>query len=167
MEKKDKEIADLKSKLIEQSTYDGGTSSVDLARLERFLSLNGSVKLEKSPVDLVIEILSSVPPSQQQTPLDEPPADAPFADYDLIPIAPGNTCSRFDGLLVDPPVFIFHEALSFRDDRGYSESAIFDRAKASVSRALGSEGGGRCGEECVNLPPFDPGLALEVIVRVV
>lgn len=86
-------------------------------------------------------------------------------DYLLTPISENSTCSRYDGIEHDGQ-FIWHEALSFRDDNGYSASAILDRALASVDRGLGL-GSGRLNQDCAFLPPFSRDLALEVILRVV
>lgn len=94
-----------------------------------------------------------------------------------------STCSRYDGM---PGDFVWHEAISFRDDRGYDLSSMAERAKASISRAFGLEPVGVEGKAQVyrdfgqgrfampggrgfiptDLPRFDAGAALEIIVRI-
>lgn len=92
--------------------------------------------------------------------------------YDLEPISKGNPCSRYDGMQEDG-VFIWHEAMHFTTDSGYDRSVIYDRAKASIDRAVGSgymlgkEQVERIAPDCFNLPPFDSRNAIEVIVRII
>lgn len=78
-----------------------------------------------------------------------------------------NACSRYDGMLEDPPVCIWHESISFMNDSGFDRSVILDRATHSVRRAFGDDSADRIAPDCSNLPPFSKELSLEIILRIV
>lgn len=85
--------------------------------------------------------------------------------YKLTPLSPNSVVSVHTE--AGEKAFIYHERLKFSDANGYSATSIHDKAKAAIDRAFEPEiSGGRLGENCSNLPPFDPGNTMDIIIKI-